>query len=221
MTSTAGSCHLPSSSSDARSDRSQPGAISTGRRSPDENGNSRVAKPVAIGRSGPGQTIVRPSHSAGRTRPIRDPCELRWPDAIGRQSPTSEYPSVRVRARGEIGCKLVRRRQRSPHEAKGERNHNVGEVRTLETSPDAAGQDQTRHRSSPAIRKTKRAPRTSATQRPQRPPVETSDSITPPQPPARRRRRRARGSRPGSARRSGRSSGGSRPRSSRSCRGWL
>ena len=73
---------------------------------------------------------------------------------------------------------------------------------------------------------TKRALKTSATQRLQHPSV-TFQALTPeaflkliPPPPAPRRRRRARGSRPGSARRSGRSSGGSPSRSWRPCPDW-
>jgi hypothetical protein len=88
--------HLPSAICQAPREsrylnRSRRGAISNGPRSPDENENSRAAKPAAIGRSGSDQTIARPPHSAGRTRPIPNPCGLRWHEATG-YNPTSERP---------------------------------------------------------------------------------------------------------------------------------
>src|ERR1700726_3630323 len=54
-------------------------------------------------------------------------------------------PDPSATARCDVGCKLFWRRQRPPYEAKQERNHNVGEVRTLETYTGLARQNQTRH----------------------------------------------------------------------------
>src|SRR5205085_4744879 len=99
--------------------------------------------------------------------------------------------AVTGRAGTEIVRELVRRRQRSPDEAKEEINRKIGEVRPGEFRDRPTGQDQRLHRTHP-LRKTRRAPKTSATQRP---PAPAAVILTPP--PARRRRCRARGSRPG------------------------
>ena len=138
-------------------------------------------------------------------------------------------------------CELVQRRQLPPDEAKNEINRQIGEARFSEFRNRAASQDQTRHVRHRPYAKQKRAPETSATQRPRRPLVselgpggpspeklksgelksgKLPEELNPPRLPH-RPRRRARGSRLESARRSGRSSGGSRLRSSRSCRDWL
>jgi hypothetical protein len=50
-----------------------------------------------------------------------------------------------IRARTEIGCEFVWRRQLSPHQARGEKNDSVGEVFSDESCAGRTGQNQTRH----------------------------------------------------------------------------
>ena len=124
VTSTAGTSHV------AKSLRVRPDQIevdkaqfSTWPRSPDKNGNNRAAKSVAIDHSGPDQTTARWSRSAGRIRPT-----ARSLRALLRMTPPADIVrpvgtrTVFVRTRGDIGCELVWRRQRSPDEAKDEGN---------------------------------------------------------------------------------------------------
>src|ERR1700722_3769563 len=73
-------------------------------------------------------------------------------------------------ALSKVAGKPIWRRQLSPHEAKRKGNHDVSDVLpvTLETCAERAGQDHALHRRTRST-PTKRAPKTSATQRPQRP----------------------------------------------------
>src|ERR1700722_13293369 len=100
-------------------------------------------------------TVVRSSSSRPATAGT-GPCA----------SPSSTRGAM-IRTRSEIGCKLVWRRQWSPHKAKDEKNDSVGEVFSHESCAGRTGQNQTRHGAHPLHTKTKRALNTSATQRSQ------------------------------------------------------
>jgi hypothetical protein len=73
-------------------------------------------------------------------------------------------------ALSDVAGKLIRRRQLSPHEAKVKGNHGISDLLavTFENRAGNACQNQTLHHPHP-LYATKRAPRTSAIQRLQRP----------------------------------------------------
>jgi hypothetical protein len=159
-----------------------PGPKSASKRSSRDVANSPAARSALVGHLGPDRSITRSSRTAHRGRSIRFRSNRFLRGASDEHSTANDRLSGHVaRSAAPRPLRAPHGRQRSPDEPKAERKHDISEAGVPESSRSRVvhRQNQTRHVRCPLYAKQKRAPRTSATQRPQRPPMSKLRSCEP------------------------------------------